>query len=69
MQQIRNDYGYAGFGGACPPAGDKPHRYQIKVFVLDIVKLGLPENPSAALVGFQLNSHALAIAELEAIYG
>lgn len=67
-QTIRNDYGSASFGGACPPKGDKAHRYQFKVFALDVETLKLPENPSPALVGYFLNSHAIEIADLEALY-
>lgn len=66
--QGRNDFGYSGFGGACPPAGDKPHRYQITVWALDVDKLPLDNNASGALVGFMLNSHALAKAQLTATY-
>lgn len=66
--QGRNDFGYSGFGGVCPPAGDKPHRYQITVWALDVDKLPVDKNASGALVGFMLNSHVLAKAQLTATY-
>jgi Raf kinase inhibitor-like YbhB/YbcL family protein len=66
--QGRNDFGYAGFGGACPPEGDKPHPYHITVWALDADKLPIDENASGALVGFMLNSHVLAKAQLIALY-
>lgn len=67
--QGRNDFGYSGFGGACPPAGDKPHHYQFTVWALDVDKLPIDSNASGALVGFMLNSHVLAKAQLIATYG
>ena len=66
--QGRNDFGYSGFGGACPPEGDKPHRYQITVWALNVDKLPVDNNASGALVGFMLNSHVLAKAQLTATY-
>lgn len=66
--QGRNDFGYAGFGGACPPEGDKPHPYQFTVWALNVEKLPLDGNASGALVGFMLNSHVLAKAQLTATY-
>jgi Raf kinase inhibitor-like YbhB/YbcL family protein len=68
MIQHRTDYGTLGFGGACPPKGDKAHRYQFKVFALDVEQLDIDPESSAALVGFMLNSHKLGVAELEALY-
>ena len=69
--QARNDYGALGYGGPCPPPGDKPHHYQITVFALDVDKLPNAKNDagSAALVGFDLNSHTLAKATLTGLYG
>ena len=32
--QGRTDYGTAGYGGPCPPKGDKPHRYILTVYAL-----------------------------------
>jgi Raf kinase inhibitor-like YbhB/YbcL family protein len=66
--QSVTDYGKPGYGGACPPAGDKPHRYIFTVFALDIQKLPLDANASGAMVGFYLNQHALAKATLTALY-
>ena len=66
--QGRTDYGRSGFGGACPPVGDKPHRYQFTVWALKVEQLPLDENASGAMVGYMLNSHALAKAQLTATY-
>lgn len=67
--QGRTDFGAPGFGGACPPAGDKPHRYQLTVWALDTERLPLDEQASGAMVGFMLNAHALGQARITARYG
>lgn len=66
--QGRTDYGTSEFGGACPPTGDKPHRYIFTVYALDTEKLDLDHNSSGALVGYFLNKHALAKASITAKY-
>lgn len=67
--QGRTDYGEARFGGACPPEGDKPHRYQFTVWALKTDKLPIDANASGALVGFMLNANALGKAQITATYG
>ena len=67
--QSITDYGKSGFGGACPPVGDKAHRYIFTVHALDVETLGLDKNANAALVGFYLNSHSLAKASIISYYG
>jgi Raf kinase inhibitor-like YbhB/YbcL family protein len=69
--QSRTDFGTGGYGGPCPPAGDKPHHYQITVFAVDVDKLpdATSDAASAALVGFDLNFHTLAKATLTGLYG
>jgi Raf kinase inhibitor-like YbhB/YbcL family protein len=64
----RTDAGASGYFGACPPKGDKPHRYQFKVHALKVEKLELPEDPMPALVGFTLNANSLGTASLTAKY-
>ncbi|MBN1545419.1 MAG: YbhB/YbcL family Raf kinase inhibitor-like protein [Syntrophaceae bacterium] len=66
--QGRTDFGTVGFGGACPPPGDSPHRYIFKVFALKVEKLQLPPDATAALVGFMLNMNKLVEASFTAIY-
>lgn len=66
--QGRTDFGPAGFGGACPPPGDKAHRYVFTVFALKIEKLDLPADATAALVGYMLNMNKLAVAKFTAQY-
>ncbi len=66
--ETRIDYGTKGFGGACPPVGDGMHRYQFTVWALPKAKLELGEDTPAAVVGFTLNSIALAKTTLTATY-
>jgi hypothetical protein len=69
--QSRTDYGVDGYGGPCPPPGDKPHHYQITVFAVDVDKLpdAKDHNGSAAVVGFDLHFHTLAKGTLTGLYG
>jgi Raf kinase inhibitor-like YbhB/YbcL family protein len=67
--QGKTDFGAPGFGGACPPKGDKPHRYIFTVFALKTEKLDIPSDGTAALVGFMINANKLGAATFSAKYG
>jgi len=67
--QGRTDYGTHAFGGACPPQGDTPHRYIFTIYALKIEKIDVPSDASPALIGFMINSNALAKASFTAKYG
>ena len=67
--QGRTDFGAPGFGGACPPQGDKPHRYIFTVHALKTEKLEVPVDGTAALVGFMINANRLGQASFTAKYG
>jgi Raf kinase inhibitor-like YbhB/YbcL family protein len=67
--EARNDFGARAFGGACPPAGDKPHRYLFTIHALKIGKLEVPLDASAALVGFTINANQIGKASITARYG
>ncbi len=65
----RTDFGKPGYGGACPPKGDKPHRYILTVYALKTAKIDLNADASGALVGYYLNQNSLAKASLTVKYG
>ena len=67
--QGRTDFGQTGFGGACPPKGDKPHRYVFTLFALKVERIDLDSSASAAAIGFNLNANTLAKATLTGLYG
>ncbi|HWH02416.1 MAG TPA: YbhB/YbcL family Raf kinase inhibitor-like protein [Gemmatimonadales bacterium] len=66
--QGNTDFGAPGFGGACPPPGDKAHHYFITVYALNVDKLDIPANATAAYVGFNLHAHEVGKAVLTALY-
>jgi Raf kinase inhibitor-like YbhB/YbcL family protein len=67
--QGRTDFGTYGFGGACPPQGDKPHRYIFTVYALKIEKIDAPPDASAAMIGFMINANSLGKASFTTRYG
>jgi Raf kinase inhibitor-like YbhB/YbcL family protein len=67
--QSMTDFGAPGYGGPCPPQGDKPHRYIFTVFALKVDQLPLKADASGAMVGFYLNQNSLGKASFTATYG
>ena len=67
-RQVRIDYGVNAFGGVCPPAGDKAHRYIFTVHALKTDKLDIPADATAALTGFMINANSLGKASFTAKY-
>lgn len=67
--QSMTDFGQPGFGGPCPPPGDKPHRYIFTVFALKVDQLPLKPEVSGAMVGYYLNQNAIAKASFTGLYG
>lgn len=67
--QINTDFGGPGWGGPCPPVGDKPHHYHFTLHALKVEKLELPQGATAALAGYMVNANSLGKAKLTGMYG
>ena len=67
--QSHTDFGGSGYGGPCPPKGDKPHRYVFTVFAVDVATLGAAADATAAFIGLNLHAHAIAAASLVIYHG
>ncbi len=68
-EQVTTDFGGPGWGGPCPPAGDKPHRYNFTLYALKVEKLDLPKGAAASLAGFMVNANAIGKTTLTGRYG
>ena len=68
-KQIRSDYGFAHWGGPCPPVGDPPHRYVFTIYALGVETVEAPDGATASLVGFIVNQNVLAKASLTGLFG
>jgi len=67
--QVATDFGGPGWGGPCPPVGDKPHRYNFTLHALKVDKLDLPQGATASLAGFMINANSIGKATLSGKYG
>jgi Raf kinase inhibitor-like YbhB/YbcL family protein len=66
--QIDTDFGGPGWGGPCPPAGDKPHRYNFTLYALKVDRLDV-SGASASLAGYMVNASAIGKAKLTGKFG
>src|SRR5918992_3957624 len=62
-RQGTNSFGDVGYGGACPPAGDREHRYVFKLYALD-TDLALQPSASKDELLAAMRDHVLAEAQL-----
>ena len=66
--QIATDFGSPGWGGPCPPVGDKPHRYHFTLYALKVDRLDA-SGGTASLAGYMINGNAIAKAKLTGKFG
>lgn len=66
--QANNDFGAPGYGGPCPPKGDRAHRYVFSVHALGTEKLGVPADTPNAVVRFLIFQNSLAVATMVGHY-
>ena len=66
--QVTTDFGSPGWGGPCPPVGDKPHRYVFTLYALKTERLDV-SGASASLAGYMVNGNAIGKAQLTGKFG
>ena len=67
--QSRTDFGKPGYGGPCPPKGDRPHRYIFTIHALKVDHIDADQEASGALVGFMINANQIGKATFTGKYG
>ena len=67
--EMRTDFGTTGYGGPCPPAGDKPHRYVLTLHALDVDRLDIDPQATAAHASYMIRANTIATATFTAAYG
>ncbi len=61
-------FGRTGYGGPCPPVGDKPHHYIFTLYALD-TDFPFAATTTYAAFRFTIRGHVLATAQLMGRYG
>ena len=66
--QGTNDKGTPGYSGPCPPRGNPPHHYHLRLFALDVERLDLAPNAKVVDVENTAAKHALGQGDLIGTY-
>lgn len=64
----KTSFGRVGWGGPCPPKGDKPHRYIFTVYALD-TELDLPKGAEKEELEEAMKGHIIDKASIIGLYG
>lgn len=67
LMQGKNDFGHTGYGGPCPPKGDKAHRYFFRIYALD-TRLDLPPGAGRQQLEEAMLDHIIGQGELMGKY-
>ncbi len=67
MVQGRNDFGFVGYGGPCPPRGHGVHHYHFKVYALD-TELNLRPGATRKELEKAMEGHVIQMGELVGLY-
>lgn len=68
FQQAINDFDRPGYGGPCPPRGDKPHNYHFRLSALS-EKISAGSAATCAEIIELARPHVIEFAELVGLYG
>lgn len=68
IRQAVSDFRKPGYGGPCPPMGHGDHRYQFRLFALDIERLSLSGRVGCRDLETSIKGHVLAEAQLTGHY-
>jgi phosphatidylethanolamine-binding protein (PEBP) family uncharacterized protein len=58
-----------GYGGPCPPKGDRPHRYIFTIHALKVDRVDADQDASGALAGFMIYANSIGKATFTGKYG
>jgi Raf kinase inhibitor-like YbhB/YbcL family protein len=68
IRQGKNSFGATGYGGPCPPPGDKAHRYYFRMYALNTTLDLSPDSTGSAALKQAMKGHILAQGELMGRY-
>ena len=66
--ELKNNYDIKGYSGACPPKGEKAHRYVFTILALDVEKLSITERRNDAILGNLIKIHTIGSASITSYY-
>ncbi|MGE3608399.1 MAG: YbhB/YbcL family Raf kinase inhibitor-like protein [Bacteriovoracaceae bacterium] len=67
--ELETDFHKKGYGGPCPPKGDRPHRYVFTIYALNLEKLDVEKNATASEIKTKLEKNCLAKTDFTVEYG
>ena len=68
-KELRNSFGFVGYGGPQPPPGTGEHPYVFTIYALDVRHLDLPEDTDLETFKQALKGHVLAKGQLTGYFG